>query len=48
VKIERTALVQLAREGKMLKVLLPTEMWIPVNDEPNLEKLRETVGAKRA
>jgi len=48
VKVERTVLQQLAREGKMLKVLLPTEMWIPVNDEPNLEKLRETIGKKRA
>jgi len=44
VKIERGVLQQLAREGKMLKVLLPTEMWIPVNDDPNLTKLMDVVG----
>lgn len=51
-KIERTVMRQLARDGKMLKVLLPTEMWIPVNDDPNLTKLmevmRENGGAERA
>ncbi|MCX6820941.1 MAG: sugar phosphate nucleotidyltransferase [Candidatus Aenigmarchaeota archaeon] len=44
VKIERGVLQQLAHEDKMLKVLLPTEMWIPVNDDPNLTKLMEVVG----
>ncbi|MFH1623245.1 MAG: sugar phosphate nucleotidyltransferase [Candidatus Aenigmatarchaeota archaeon] len=47
IKIERTVLGQLARDGKMLKVLLPTEMWIPVNDEPNLEKFAEVAAAAR-
>ncbi len=41
VKIERTVLKEVARSGKMFKVLLPTEYWIPVNDEPNLEKFME-------
>lgn len=46
VKIERTVLKQLARDGKMFKVLLPTEYWIPVNDEPNLNKFIEIVKKK--
>jgi len=41
VKIERTVLKKLAEDGKMLKVLLPTEFWIPVNDEPNMRKFIE-------
>lgn len=41
VKIERTVLKEVARSGKMFKVLLPTEYWIPVNDEPNLKKFME-------
>jgi mannose-1-phosphate guanylyltransferase/phosphomannomutase len=52
VKLERGVLQRLAKEGKILKVLLPTEMWIPVNDDPNLTKLmevmRENGGAERA
>jgi len=44
IKIERGIMQMLAKEGKMLKVLLPTEMWIPVNDDPNLTKLMEVVG----
>jgi len=47
IKIERGVLDRLARDGKMLKVLLPTEMWIPVNDEPNLEKFAEVAAAAR-
>jgi len=43
VKIERTVLKQLAKDGKMFKVLLPSEYWIPVNDEPNLKKFHEIV-----
>lgn len=38
VKIERTVLRTLARQGRVFKVLLPSEYWIPVNDEPNLRK----------
>ncbi|MCJ7633312.1 sugar phosphate nucleotidyltransferase [Candidatus Bathyarchaeota archaeon] len=41
VKIERTVLKKVARSGKMFKVLMPTEYWIPVNDEPNLKKFIE-------
>jgi len=47
IKIERTVLKQIAQSGKMLKVLLPTEYWIPVNDEPNLSKLAEIVRSKK-
>ncbi len=43
VKIERTVLKQIAQRGKMLKVLLPSEMWIPVNDDPNLKKFEEII-----
>ncbi len=42
-KIERTVLKQIAQKGKMLKVLLPSEMWIPVNDDPNLKKFEEII-----
>lgn len=45
-KIERTVLKELARMGKILKVLLPTECWIPVNDEPNMNKLIEILNSK--
>ncbi len=41
VKLERTILKDLARKGKTFKVLIPTEVWIPVNDEPNLRKFEE-------
>ncbi len=43
VKIERTVLKELARQGKVFKVLLPTEYWIPVNDEPNFKKFEMIV-----
>ena len=43
VKIERTVLKRLAQNKKMFKVLLPSEYWIPVNDETNLKKLHELV-----
>ncbi len=45
-KIERTVLKQIAQSGKMFKVLLPTEYWIPVNDEMNLNKLIEITGER--
>ncbi len=43
IKIERTILKKIAQSGKMLKVLLPSEMWIPVNDDPNLKKFEEII-----
>jgi len=46
IKIERTVLKQIAQSGKMLKVLLPTEYWIPVNDILNLNKFAEIVKRK--
>ena len=46
IKIERTVLKELAKNGKIFKVLLPTEYWIPVNDEPNLNKFVEIVKRK--
>ena len=46
VKIERTVLGQLARQGKVFKVLLPSEYWIPVNDEPNFRKFEIIVNGK--
>jgi NDP-sugar pyrophosphorylase family protein len=46
VKIERTVLGRLARQGKVFKVLLPSEYWIPVNDEPNFRKFEMLVDGK--
>lgn len=43
VKIERTVFKQLAQSGRMFKVLLPSEYWVPVNDEPDLKKFTEIV-----
>lgn len=43
IKIERTVLKKIAQSGKMLKVLIPSEMWIPVNDDPNLKKFEEMI-----
>ena len=43
IKIERTVFVDVARKGKMLKVMIPTEKWIPVNDENSLKMLVEVV-----
>lgn len=36
VKLERTVFKELARRGKMFKVIMPTEYWFPVNDVPGL------------
>jgi len=47
IKIERTVLKKIAESGKMFKVILPTEYWIPVNDEPNLNKFVEIVASKK-
>jgi len=46
VKIERTVLKTLAQAGKVFKVLLPTEYWIPVNDEPNFQKFEMIINGK--
>lgn len=43
VKIERSLYKAIAKTGKILKVLLPSEYWIPVNDEPNLNKFVEII-----
>ncbi len=45
-KIERTVFKELARAGKMFKVLLPTEYWVAVNDDPNLRKFEEIIKNK--
>jgi NDP-sugar pyrophosphorylase family protein len=47
VKIERSVLEQLAAQGKVFKVLMPTEYWIPVNDDLNLNKFVGHVAKKR-
>jgi NDP-sugar pyrophosphorylase family protein len=47
VKIERTVFKKVAQTGRMFKVLLPTEYWIPVNDEPNLRKFMEIAKKSR-
>ena len=43
VKIERILFPTLARRGKMFKVILPYEFWIPVNDEPTLRRFEQVV-----
>ncbi|MFQ5710992.1 MAG: NDP-sugar synthase [Candidatus Geothermarchaeales archaeon] len=43
VKIERTVYKTVARSGRMFKVLIPCEYWIPVNDDLTLKKLRESI-----
>ena len=43
VKIERTVFKKIAQEKKMLMVLLPTEYWIPVNDDPALKKFEAII-----
>jgi NDP-sugar pyrophosphorylase family protein len=45
VKIERTVLRKLAQDGKVFKILLPSEYWIPVNDEPNFQKFEILVNS---
>lgn len=47
IKIERTVLSQIAESGKMLKVLIPTEHWLPVNDENHLKRLSEIIGTEK-
>lgn len=47
VKIERTVFKTVAQSGKMLKVLLPSEYWIPVNDEPNLRKFEKLINEEK-
>lgn len=46
IKVERSVMADVAKSGKMLKVLLPTEMWVPVNDENSLNKLKEIIKVK--
>jgi NDP-sugar pyrophosphorylase family protein len=46
VKIERTVFKTLARSGKMLKVLLPSEYWVAVNDDPSLKKFEEIISKR--
>jgi len=46
VKIEKTVFKKLARAGKVLKVLLPSEYWIAVNDDPSLRKFEEVIKSK--
>jgi len=46
VKIERSVYKTVAQTGKILKVILPSEYWIPVNDEPNLNKFVEIITQK--
>lgn len=43
VKVERTVLKKLARSRKVLKVLLPSEYWVPINDDPGLKKFEEMI-----
>jgi NDP-sugar pyrophosphorylase family protein len=43
-KLERTVFKDIARRGKMYKVLIPTEYWFPVNDLPGLKRFEQAVG----
>jgi len=43
IKIERTVFKTVAQKGKMLKVLIPSEFWIAVNDENSLKKFESIV-----
>jgi NDP-sugar pyrophosphorylase family protein len=40
-KLERSVFNKVAKNGKILKVLIPTEYWVPINDEINLNKFIE-------
>lgn len=40
-KLEKTVFNKIAKNGSILKVLIPTEYWIPINDEINLNKFIE-------
>lgn len=45
VKLERTVFKELAKRGKMFKVLMPTEYWFPVNDAPGLQRFEQIAQA---
>ncbi|MBI4177308.1 MAG: hypothetical protein HY516_02980 [Candidatus Aenigmarchaeota archaeon] len=42
-RIESTVFKKAAKNGKMCKILMPSDYWIPVNDDPNLKKFEEIV-----
>lgn len=42
-KIERILFPSVARNGKMFKILVPSEYWIPVNDAPSLRRFEQAV-----
>lgn len=42
-KIERTVFREVARSGRMLKVLLPTEYWFPINDDLGLRAFEHAI-----
>ncbi|MFH1105708.1 MAG: sugar phosphate nucleotidyltransferase [Candidatus Aenigmatarchaeota archaeon] len=41
--IEKTIFKTVAKEGKMCKVIIPPEYWIPVNDDNSLKKFEDTI-----
>ena len=41
VKLERTVFKELAKRGKIFKVIMPTECWFPVNDAPGLQRFEQ-------
>lgn len=41
--IEKTVFKSVAKEGKMCKVIIPPEYWIPVNDDNSLKKFEDTI-----
>ncbi len=41
--IEKTIFKSVAKEGKMCKVIMPPEYWIPVNDDNSLKKFEDTI-----
>lgn len=48
IKVERTVFKEFARKGKVFKVLIPSEFWIPVNDGPTLKKFEEVVKSSQS
>ena len=43
VRIESTVFKKIARSGKMCKVLLPNDYWVPVNDDTGLKKFEDMI-----
>ncbi len=47
IKIERTLFKEVARSGRMFKVLIPYEYWFSINDDPGLRRFEQVIKLRK-